>query len=190
MPQQDPAILAPWRHWLWLALLVAASVGFSLGFACATPFAAFAAAAALTLKRRDALLLAAAVWLANQVVGFGFLAYPWTAETLAWGVALGAATVLAAMAARATALGLSQLGRLEAALAAFLAAFAVYEGTLLAVALALLGGTDAFSPEIVGRIFAINGAAFAGLLVLNRLARVVGLAAGPDLPLLATERHA
>jgi hypothetical protein len=48
-----------------------ASIAFSLGFACATPFAAFAAAASLIMNRRDAMLLVALVWLANQGVGFG-----------------------------------------------------------------------------------------------------------------------
>jgi len=57
-----------WGHEVWLALLVAASAAFSFVFACATPFAAFGAAAALTLSRRDALRLTVAVWLANQVI--------------------------------------------------------------------------------------------------------------------------
>jgi hypothetical protein len=41
-----------WRHLVWLSLLISASVAFSLSLACATPFAAFAAAAALTFSRR------------------------------------------------------------------------------------------------------------------------------------------
>jgi hypothetical protein len=65
-----------WRRLLWLTVLVASSVAFSLGFACATPFAAFAAAAVLTLPRKDALLLMAAVWLANQAVGMAFSTIP------------------------------------------------------------------------------------------------------------------
>ena len=40
----------------------------SLAFACATPFAAFAAAAACTLPRRDAVTLSVGAWLANQVL--------------------------------------------------------------------------------------------------------------------------
>jgi hypothetical protein len=46
-----------WRRLVWFGLLISASVAFSLGLACATPFAAFGAAAALTLSRRDALVL-------------------------------------------------------------------------------------------------------------------------------------
>jgi len=87
-----------WRHPLWLALLVAASVVFSLGLACAAPFTAFGAAAALTLSRRDALVLVMSVWLANQLVGFTLLHYPWTANAFAWGGALGVVAVLATLA--------------------------------------------------------------------------------------------
>ncbi len=91
MQQQEPSVLSlphrivrglavlsadetGWGHQLWLALLVAASAAFSFVFACATPFAAFAAAAALTLSRRDALRLTVAVWLANQVLGYADIA--------------------------------------------------------------------------------------------------------------------
>ncbi len=35
------------RHRLWLAILVVATIAFTLVFACAAPFAAFGAAAAL-----------------------------------------------------------------------------------------------------------------------------------------------
>ena len=89
---------ANWRCLVWLGLLISASVAFSLGLACATPFAAFAAAAALTLSRRDALVLVTSVWFANQVVGFTALHYPWTANTFAWGIALGVVAVLATLA--------------------------------------------------------------------------------------------
>src|SRR5271165_5988655 len=87
----DPMELNPhgWRRPTWLLLLVAASVAFTFTFACAAPFAAFAAASACTLPRRDAYSVAGAVWLANQGVGFAFLHYPWTMNCLAWGAALG-----------------------------------------------------------------------------------------------------
>src|SRR5271170_5647636 len=78
-----------WRRPVWLGLLVAASVAFSLGFACATPLAAICAVGACTLPRRDAYYLAGAAWLANQCIGFTLLHYPWTANCLAWAVILG-----------------------------------------------------------------------------------------------------
>jgi hypothetical protein len=69
MQTQSLVLSTGWRRPLWIALLVAASVAFTLGFACATPLAAFAAIAALSMPRKDALLLIGLVWLANQAVG-------------------------------------------------------------------------------------------------------------------------
>jgi hypothetical protein len=169
----------PLRHYLWLALIVAASVAFTLGFACAVPLAAFGAAAALTLSRRDGLLLIGAVWLANQIVGFGVLGYPWTPETLAWGAILGVVAVLATVAARQAALRLARTGQAAAAGGAFVAAFAAYEGALFVAAVTAMGGTEDFTPAIVGEILTINAAAFVGLLVLNRLGAIVGLGGNP-----------
>ena len=87
--QESTSYPQDWRRPFWLSLVVGASVAFSLGFACATPFAAFCAAAACTLPRRDAYYLTGAVWLASQVVGFAFLQYPWTADCLTWAAVLG-----------------------------------------------------------------------------------------------------
>src|SRR5271157_5508966 len=164
-----------WRHPLWLGLLVAASVAFSLGLACAVPLAAFAAAAALSLSRRDAVLLILLVWLANQLVGFTVLDYPWTGSTLAWGVALGIVAILATLAGQLTARCFAKAGRGLTFTAIFLSAFAVYEAALFAVSATLLGGAEIYTLAIQGRIFAINAAAFGGLLALNHLAASVGL---------------
>ena len=179
-----------WRHPLWLALLVAASVVFSLGLACAVPLAAFAAAAALSLPRRDALLLIVLVWLVNQVVGFTLLGYPWDASTFAWGAVLCVAAILATLAGRGIAGRLVNAGRAFAATATFLAAFAVYEAALFAVSATLLGGTEIYTAAIQGRIFAINAAGFVGLLVLHRLALSVGLVNRPVISLPMKARHA
>jgi hypothetical protein len=191
MQQQEPSLLSlphrivrglavgsaddtGWGHQLWLALLVAASAAFSFVFACATPFAAFSAAAALTLSRRDALRLTVAVWLANQVLGYAVLKYPWTANSFAWGAVLGAAAILTTVAARGVALRLAERSYGVLALATLLAAFMVYEGVLFAVAVALLGGTESFTLPIVGRIFSVNSVALVGLYSLH----LVGAAAG------------
>src|SRR6185503_4400292 len=79
-------------------LVIGSAVG-SLAFACATPFAAAAAAAALTLPARAALITALGVWLGNQAIGFLLLGYPLTANGLAWGPALGGSALLATAAA-------------------------------------------------------------------------------------------
>jgi hypothetical protein len=155
------------RRPLWVAVLVLASVVFSLGFACAVPFAAFAAIAALTLSRRDAFALVGAVWLANQIAGFTVHHYPATANALAWGAGLGAVALLSTFAAQWVKDHLAK-SHMVAAIAALLAAFAVYEGSLFAISLALANGVSDYAPSIVGRIFAINTAAFAALFLVHR----------------------
>jgi hypothetical protein len=185
---RDPGAAASidWRRALWLALLVAATVGFSLGFACAMPFAALGAAAALTLPRQDALLLVGSAWLANQLVGFTLLAYPWTADTFVWGVVLGIISLLATLASQMLVRRLDGRGAVVVSLASFLGAFAVYEAALYVVSATMLGGTEDFAAAIVIRIVEINAAAFAGLLVLDRLA----VAGGRAHRLSAKELHA
>jgi hypothetical protein len=169
------------RHALWLALLVAASVVFTLGFACALPFAAFGAAAAMTLNVRDALLLSFAAWLTNQIVGFTSLGYPWDTDTFTWGIVLGAVAILATLAAQLAVRQLGGRGAVAVALASFAAAFVAYEGALFLVSALWLGGIEDITAEIVVRILEINAAAFAGLLVLHRLAIAGGLVAAPAL---------
>ncbi len=179
MQLQSSAAAADLRRPLWIALLVAASVAFSLGFACATPFAAFAAVAALTMPRRDALLLVGLVWFANQAVGFGVLHYPWTADCLAWGLGLGAVAVAATFGAEWAAKRFSGLSEPLVWAAAFFAAFALYEGLLFAASVTFRSGVEDYTAAIVGRIFAVNAAAFLGLLVANRLGVATGLALAP-----------
>jgi len=171
----DGGSLNGWRWYFWLALLVCCSVAFSLGFACATPFAAFSAIAALTLSRRDSALVTAGVWLANQVVGFTILKYPWTLNCLGWGIALGFAAILATCAARWVARALEEIRWNASCAAAFLVAFAVFEGVLFLAGLLILGGMEDFNLAIVSWIFVINGVAFLGLLILNWGARRLGL---------------
>ncbi len=188
--QQSTSAPVVWRHLLWLTLLVTASVVFSLGLACAVPLAAFAAAAALTLSRRVALSLIILVWLANQFVGFTVLNYPWTASTFAWSAVLGVVAILATLAGQWTEARLLGAARAVGFAATFLVAFAIYEAALYVVSIALLGGAEVFTAEIQGRIFAINAAAFVGLLALNRLAISVGLVAQRPIATSMTERHA
>ncbi len=179
-----------WRRQLWLVLLVAASMAFSLNFACAAPLVAFGVAAALTLPSRDALSLIFGVWFADQVVGYTVLHYPWTANSLAWGAILGVAAVLGTVAAQWTGQRLGGQPKAVGALAALLVAFTVYEGVLFVTAFAGLGGMGGFTAAIIGRIFAINVGALGGLLVINYLGMAVGLAAQYPMPLSGTRRPA
>lgn len=172
--KRPPAGLNGWLSPLWLALLVCSSVAFSLGFACATPFAAFSAAAALTLDRRDAGLLTGGVWSANQLVGFTLLNYPCTVSSVGWGLALGLAAMLATFGACWATRAWGGLPWAAGHLAAFLAAFAVFEGVLFMAGLFILGGMEDFKLRVVNWVFVINAGAFLGLLILHGLARVLG----------------
>jgi len=162
------------RRLFWAGTLIAASVAFSLGFACAVPLAGFAAFAALTTGRNEALLLVLAVFLANQCVGFGLLHYPQTTETFVWGAVLGVVALAATLGAIWTRDHL-HIGRFATIGAAFLVAFVVYEGLLFAATAISGHGFEAYAMPVVARIFGINAAAFVGLLALHRLAAAVGV---------------
>jgi hypothetical protein len=177
------------RHVLWLTVLVAASVGFTFGFACAVPFAAFGAATALTLSMRDALLLTVALWLANQIIGFGLMGYPWDGSTLLWGGVLGIVALLSTAAARIASMRLAAASYGAILVGSFAASFIVYEGSLYIVSATWLGGTEDFAASIVTYIAGLNILAFVGLLILERLGRMLGLAAAPSLG-IAAPRHA
>lgn len=154
----------------WLASLVAASVALCLWFACVAPLAALAAYAALTLGRRSAWWFVLAAWLANQAAGFAFLSYPLDASTLLWGLAIGVAAFAALFAAQGV---LRLAGWWRVPLAA-LAASAVDQAVLFAVALSPLGGVENFAFDIVGAVLALNMAAFAALCLLHVLAFACG----------------
>jgi hypothetical protein len=168
-----------WRSLVWLAALVAVSIGLSLGFACAVPLAGFGAMAALTMNRRTALLLMLAIVLANQCVGLAVLHYPWGPETLAWAAAFALVGVLAVLAAEWAYVSTALVHPIVAYAAAFLAAFAAYEGGLFLITVLSSNGLEPYAAPVVLRILAINAAAFLGLLVAARIAAAIGLAAAP-----------
>lgn len=179
-----------WRSHVWFALLVAASIGLSTTFACATPLVAFGVAAVLTLPPRDALRLIGVVWFTDQVFGYTVLHYPGTATSVAWGVVMGAAAVLATVAAQRTLQRSSERLKPVAAIAAFLVGFVVYQVALVVPAVLGLGGMGGFKPAVIARVFTINASAFVGLMALNYLGRAVGLAAQSSMPLPRTRRPA
>jgi hypothetical protein len=152
------------RFALWAATLISASIISSFALACALPLAGFAAVAALTSKRRAALLLTGAIWLANQAIGFLFLHYPTDSMTLFWGAALG---VIALLSCESAGLITRRFPGFAGGLAAFLASFVVYESLVLAITAATGPGVDHFTAPVVSRIFFVNLCAFAALLILK-----------------------
>jgi hypothetical protein len=158
-----------WLHHAWLGFIIAASLILSLGFACAAPFAAFAAISALTLDRRTALVAIGGVWLANQAGGYLALGYPVDASSLAWGAMIGLAAVAAMVSARITAAYFDANSRATMTLATFVVAFTAYEAALFVAALTLLEGTESFTIAIITRIAETNAIAMAALLLTNWL---------------------
>jgi hypothetical protein len=185
MPYLTSAFATNGRRFLWLGLMVAASMAFTFGFACAVPFAAFGAIAALTLPRREALLLTVALWLVNQVIGFTVLSYPWDGMTFLWGAILGVVAVLSTVAALAV---ITQRSLVVSAPSSFGAAFIVYEGVLYLVSIPM-GATADFTAAIVVRILEINVAGFAALLAAALLAASASARFGslgrPQTPILS-----
>ncbi len=175
MLEPFPPRMEAWKSLLGLTLLITGSIAFSLGFACAMPFAALGAVAACTLPRRDAFLATLLVWLANQAIGFVFLQYPWTANCLAWGGAIGLSSLLCTWGACRASRKLGALPPWLACALAFAVAFGILESAFFAFSL-FLGGTENFTPSILVRILGINSVALGGLFALHRMAALLGIA--------------
>ena len=143
----------------------------SLTFACATPFAAFAALAGAMLPLSAALPVVLAAWIVNQAIGFGVLGYPMEMNTLLWGLAIGVAA-LAATAVSARVPRSSTGGRAATLTLAVIAAYAVYEIVLLAFAPAL-GGSGAFTMTIIARLGLLNVLWMLGLVAACEIAALL-----------------
>ena len=158
----------------WIMLLTLASVATTLVFKCATPFPALAALAAMYMRTRDGVAVAIAAWAASQLVGFCWLEYPVTANSLAWGGAIGIAALVGALAAHAAA---TRAPRSFAArlVLGYLAAFVAFKVAILAGAFALDGGWAAFAGDVLLSQFVRNAAVLAGLLLLHRLLTAAGM---------------
>ena len=137
------------------AVLAATTLSGTVVLACMMPFAAIAATAALFLPGRRGIAAIGLCWLGNQALGFGLMGFPRDAATFAAGLSLLAASLVAFAAARAAA---DRGGPIFA----FLAAFAAFEASLLAYALAF-GDVAMFAPGVVGLIAINDGLWFAGL---------------------------
>lgn len=157
---------------IWMALIVAAGAGLSLVYACAIPFAALATLAALKTDRRDMAASVALVWLVNQVIGYGFLGYPWTWDSFAWGGVIGVSAAFALL--TALVLAPRRPGRFAVSLP-FIGAFSAYELALYVASFVLPGSDAAFAPGVLRQVFLVNLVALIGLSLAHRLACAAGL---------------
>lgn len=159
---------------LWLAILATATIGGSIIFACAMPFAALAALAAIFLPKRDGLILILGTFAANQCIGYGVLDYPRTWDSFAWGAVIGVSALLALFAGWGVQRLVSSFW--VAAAATFAASFAVYELALYVPTFFLPSG-DVFTTSIISYVLVVNLLGFIGLWALQEAGRKVGLAA-------------
>jgi len=163
-------------------VITAGAIGFSFVFACVTPFVALAMVAALNMRSHDVFAIVGLAWLANQIIGYGWLGYPQTWDSFAWGGAIGAAAGLAAWTALSVVRSDPFRSALGSAGAAFLSAFVVYELTLL-LAGVVLPGSGGFSFDVIAYVFKVNAGGLVSLLAVHRLALAIGLVpVGETLP--------
>jgi hypothetical protein len=163
------------HRWLWIGLLGGSSIGFSLVFACATPFVALVALATTVMARRDAVIVAGFVWLANQAIGYGILGYPHTLDSYAWGLAIGAAVGVALLAAQSLNRQLASWPVVARTVAAFAIAFAVHELTLYVASFWLSSSDTAFSWRIILYVLQVNALGLTTLVALACGATLLGL---------------
>lgn len=165
------------RDVLWIALLTVASVLATGVFACALPFAALAAVAALDSDRTDGMLLLGTIWLTNQVIGFGFLGYPLEAQAFAWGLAMGLGALAAYFAARACVAPLAPYGVVAVIGVALPVAFLAYQVVLYAAGMFLPNGEGAFTYGVLAYVGLVEVVAYIVLLTVHRLAVSAGFLA-------------
>lgn len=162
---------------LWILLLTAASTATTLVFACATPFPALAALAAMHMRCRDGLILILLSWAVSQIIGFAWLGYPHDPATIGWAAALACAAVGSVWGADQALLRMATSSRVIRLVAAYVAAFIAFKAIILLWAFPLGGVTTALSPEILARQFVRNGAILIGLLALHRSLVALGVPA-------------
>ncbi len=159
-------------NFMWIVILTFTGIGGSLVISCVTPFVALAIALAGTVRLRIALRAMTAIWLLNQLIGFAFFHFPRTPTTVLWGLAIGAAALLATVAA-ATVIKRAAFPMVVRLGLTLLLGYAVYEMTLLVFAL-FLGGFETFSPLVVAQIGLVNLLWLVGLVALNELVAILG----------------
>lgn len=162
----------------WIGLMTAASGVASFALACATPFPALAALAAMYVRRTDGLILLGASWLAAQIIGFGIKGYPLDGHALLWPVALGCAAAGSLFAAEAVTRGLAKLNPALRMGLAYVAAYAGFKLVVLVGVNLFDHGWAAFSLEVLTRQFVRYGAILLGLAALHLAWTRIGIGQG------------
>jgi hypothetical protein len=159
----------------WIVLLAAASALTTLALACITPLAAFGTLAAVYMKRTEAIVLMSVVWLTSQVMGFGFLHYPHTISSVAWGAGLLLAALSALMGAADVARRLPRVPAGLRILCCLGAALLLFEVAIFLEGLVLGISAAAFAPHVLFKLIWTNAVTLVALVVLHRVGMSIGL---------------
>jgi hypothetical protein len=145
------------------------------------PLVGFAAIAGTTLKPKQAVLSAMAIWLASQLYGYGLRNYPQTSESLAWAVVMGLGTLaVTLLASLRPSFNRSGMREHAAWVAMSLGGgFLIFEGLVMSGGF-LLTGTHILTLPLLGLLFwkeAIWAIALGGLhaLLMRRKTAVYGV---------------
>jgi len=141
----------------WFFLSIALGAFSNIVYMCAAPLAGFGAIAGATLPKPKAIVAVVLMWLVGQVLGFGFMGYPWDLSTAAWGIVLGLAA-MASMFLASLKPSFSQKDLLGHALwlsISAIAGFALYELVIWSSGF-ILGAAHGFSFVEIRDIFAGN----------------------------------
>jgi hypothetical protein len=160
---------------MWIGLMTIASTLMTLVLACATPFPALTALAAVHVRRTEGLLLIGAAWIMSQAVGFGLLDYPVDATNVAWSVALGTASVGSLLIARLSIARLSGVPVIARLIVAYVTAYVGFKIVVLGWSFVLDDGWAAFTAKVLLRQFLRYGAILIGLVLLHRVLEVAGI---------------
>lgn len=151
---------SPWPRWLWVSTLLVAAALLSPAYHCGFPLVAFVTIAALTLGRQDALFASGAVLLTHQTLIFASQHHHTSVASLAWAGAFGAIALLSCETAGFV---WRRWNGVIGAAAAFVAAYAIYEISIIAICMASGRGAESFTLATVTRIFLRNVYTFGGL---------------------------
>lgn len=165
----EPAVSA-----LWISVMAAASIASTLVLACAMPFEALAAFAALYFGRRDGIWLTTLCWAANQAIGFGVLRYPVEFTSLAWSPGLLLAALAALFGAQWIARRLVGTPTWVRAPIMLAVAFVTFKVVVLVFALMLGGVSTTLSPHYAGVQIVTDSAFLLAFLALHAALRGLG----------------
>ncbi len=112
------------------------------------------------------------IWVVNQIIGYGLLGYPWTWNSVSWGVAIGASVGMAALAAHV--MSTERAVTFTVSLP-FMASFASFELTLYIAGFVLGGSAGAFSFRVIEHVLMVNVVTLVCLIVLFRLAMLTAM---------------